>query len=133
MTTEDEQQENGRKKVLLVEDHADNRAIYSIILEHGGFQIRTAEDGAEGVAAAREWMPDLILMDISLPGMDGISAARELKADPQTQNICIVALTALVFKEDRARADDAGFDGYLTKPIEPKQVLAEVRRLLDSY
>ena len=119
------------KKILLVEDQADNREIYSIILEHAGYELLTAEDGVAGVAAARDWQPDLILMDISLPELDGISAVQQLRADPVTSTICIVALTAHVLGDHRDRALEAGVNGYLTKPITPNEVLAEVRRLLD--
>lgn len=116
--------------ILLVEDNADNQVIYGAILEHAGFVLVAAWDGEEGVRLARERMPDLILMDISLPKMDGLQATRILKADPATARIPIVALTAHAMAGDRARALDAGCDAYLTKPVEPKRVLEEVKRLI---
>jgi two-component system, cell cycle response regulator DivK len=118
--------------VLIVEDNLDNRIIYRTILEHSGFLVIEAEDGVTGVRLARERRPDLVLMDISIPVIDGHEATRILKADPATASIPIVALTAHAMAEDRIRAADAGCDGYLAKPAEPKHVVAEVLRLLAS-
>jgi CheY-like chemotaxis protein len=114
--------------ILLVEDNADNQAIYRTILEHSGFTVVSAWDGEEAVRVARETLPALILMDISIPLMDGLSATRILKADPATAGIPIVALTAHAMQEDRAKALDAGCDGYLAKPVEPRRVMEEARR-----
>lgn len=117
--------------ILLVEDNEDNVTVYRAILEHSGFRVLEARDGPEGIRAARDELPDLVLMDISIPLVDGWEATRVLKADPATARIPVVALTAHAFESDRARALEAGCDGYLVKPIEPRQVVAEVRRLLD--
>ena len=114
--------------ILLVEDNADNQAIYRTILEHSGFAVVSAWDGEEAVRVARAVLPALILMDISIPLMDGLSATRVLKADPATAGIPIVALTAHAMQEDRAKALDAGCDGYLAKPVEPRRVMEEARR-----
>ncbi|HEY0095331.1 MAG TPA: response regulator [Archangium sp.] len=114
--------------ILLVEDNADNQAIYSTILEHVGFTVIQAWDGEEGVRLARERLPDLIFMDVSIPRIDGLEATRLLKADPSTAAIPVVALTAHAMAEDRERAMEAGCDGYLAKPVEPRRVMEEARR-----
>lgn len=119
--------------VLIVEDNLDNRIIYRTILEHSGFSVIEAEDGATGVRLARECGPDLVLMDISIPVIDGYEATRILKADPGTASIPVLALTAHAMAEDRIRAAEAGCDGYLAKPAEPKAVVSEVRRLLAEH
>lgn len=116
--------------ILLVEDHEDNRKIYRTILEHFGFNVLLASDGEEGIRVAESGSPDLILLDIDIPVLDGLEVARQLKAAPATARIPIVALTAYSQPEDRERAAEAGFDGYLAKPVSPRRVLAEVRRFL---
>lgn len=116
--------------VLIVEDNVDNRTIYRTILEHSGFLVIEAGDGESGVRLTREHHPDLVLMDISIPVIDGYEATRILKADPSTASIPIMALTAHAMAEDRLRAAEAGCDAYLAKPAEPNHVVAEVRRLL---
>ena len=116
--------------VLLVEDNADNRAIYTDVLEHAGYRVVTAADGEAGVHLACELHPDLILMDISMPVMDGFLATRLLRADPGTRDIPIIAVTAHAMEGDRETALHSGFDGYLAKPVSPRMVLGEVRRRL---
>ena len=116
--------------ILLVEDHEDNRNIYRTILEHYGFDVLVAGDGEEGVRMASEGSPDLVLLDIDIPVLDGFEVARQLKAAEATGKIPIVALTAHSRPEDRERAAEAGFDGYLTKPVSPRSVVDEVRRFL---
>ena len=118
------------KRILLVEDHEDNRNIYRTILEHYGYVVLIASDGRMGMRLAREEAPDLILMDLSIPFVDGWEATRVLKADEATRAIPIIALSAHAQQEDRERAAEAGCDGYLAKPVEPRAVLAEVRRFL---
>lgn len=113
--------------VLLVEDNADNRIIYRTILEHEGYRVLEAGDGAEALRIAREDLPSLILMDISIPIVDGWEATRRLKADVLTSAIPVIALTAHALVTDRAKAEEAGCDGYLAKPIEPHLVAREVR------
>jgi len=117
--------------ILLVEDHEDNRIVYRTVLQHFGYTVLEAFDGEEGIRRAREELPDLILMDISIPRIDGWEATRMLKADPATQRIPIIALTAHALPEDRAQAVSVGCDGYLAKPIEPRRVLEEVQRALE--
>ena len=118
--------------VLLVEDNLDNRTIYRTILEHFAFQVLEAMDGEQGVRLARELLPDIVLMDISIPIIDGHEATRILKADPTTASIPIIALTAHATREDRALAAEAGCDAYISKPAEPNYVVSEVRRLLEQ-
>lgn len=119
-----------RETVVIIEDNLDNRMIYRTILEHYGYEVLEAGDGQSGVELVKERLPDMVLMDISIPILDGHQATRLLKADPATASIPIMALTAHAMAEDRARAAEAGCDAYLAKPAEPKIVLAEVRRLI---
>ncbi|HEX8696380.1 MAG TPA: response regulator [Longimicrobium sp.] len=116
--------------ILLVEDNADNQEIYRIILTHQGYSVLQAWDGEHGVRMARDHGPDLILMDLTMPVVDGLEATRMLKADPATSTIPIVALTAHAMLEDRAAAEAAGCVSFLSKPVEPGKVAAEVRRVL---
>lgn len=116
------------KTVLVVEDNLDNRMIYTTILSYAGYAVLEAKNGAEGVRLAREHAPTLILMDLSMPVMDGWEATRRLKSDPETASIPICALSAHVLTPgDHVRAMEAGFACYLTKPIEPKAVLHQVQ------
>jgi two-component system cell cycle response regulator DivK len=118
------------KVVLLVEDNLHNRRIFSGILTHYGFQVKEAENGVEAVAMAQSEKPDLILMDLSLPVMDGWEATRKIKDMPELRHIPIIALTAHAMAGDEDRALEAGCDGYLSKPISPTKVVAEVKRAL---
>lgn len=118
------------KIVLLVEDNEDNLVVYRTILEHVGYRVIEARDGEEGVTQARRQLPDLILMDISIPKMDGWEATQRLKADATTRGIPIIALTAHALEEDRQKAQQAGCDGYLAKPVEPRRVVQEVERFV---
>lgn len=116
--------------VLIVEDNEDNLVIYSTILRHSGFTVVEARDGQAGIDAARMEHPAIILMDVSIPVVDGWEATRRLKADPETSAIPIIALTAHALASDRQKATAAGCDGYIAKPAEPRVVLAAVRRHL---
>ena len=118
------------KRILLVEDNEDNRIVYATVLRHFGYEVLEALNGEEGIAMARSKHPNLILLDISIPIIDGWEAARILKRDPETRDIPIVALTAHALASDRERAMDVGCDGYLAKPCEPRVVLEEVERLI---
>src|SRR5882724_3384824 len=118
------------KTVLLVEDNEDNRIVYSTILRHFGYTVTEALNGEEGIAKARSERPDLILMDISIPIIDGWEATQVLKHDPLTRDIPIIALTAHALASDREKAMEVGCDGYLAKPCEPRAVVAEVQRFL---
>jgi len=114
--------------VLLVEDNEDNRIIYATALRYAGYSVLEAISGTDGVRLAREHLPTLILMDISIPEIDGWEATTILKADPTTKHIPIVAVTAHVLPDDEARSRKAGCDGYLAKPISPGALLGEVDR-----
>lgn len=121
---------NEKKTVLLVEDNEDNLVVYRTILEHVGYTVIEARDGEEGVARATENIPDLILMDISIPKLDGWEATQRLKANDATKNIPIIALTAHALEEDRQKATQVGCDGYLAKPVEPRRVVQEVEKFV---
>jgi len=116
------------KTVLIVEDNEDNRLIYSQYLAHGGFRVLEAANGAEGIDVARRERPDIVLMDISMPVMDGLAATRALKADEDLRAIPVIALTAHAMASDEAMAREAGCDGYISKPVMPREVRAEVER-----
>jgi CheY-like chemotaxis protein len=118
------------RKVLLVEDNPDNRVIMQAILEHAGYAVLLAHDGDASVQVAVDHVPDVILMDVALPGITGWEAATQIKANEGTSTIPIIALTALALPEDRRRAEEVGMDGYLTKPVSLARVLAEVERVL---
>jgi two-component system cell cycle response regulator DivK len=118
------------RTVLLVEDNLHNRRIFQGVLSHAGFQVAEAEDGARALEIVRTSPPDLILMDLSIPVIDGWECTRRLKADEKTRAIPIIALTAHAMRGDEERAREAGCDGYLSKPISPKRVVEEVKRVL---
>jgi two-component system cell cycle response regulator DivK len=118
--------------ILLVEDNHDNQAIYQAFLSFQGHTVIQAFDGAEGVRLAREHLPAVIVMDISMPVMDGHAATRLLKADPATAHIPVIALTAHAMLEDRRKARDAGCEYYLSKPAEPRALGAEIARILGA-
>ncbi len=117
-------------KVLLVEDNEMNRDMLSRRLQRKGFEVIVAADGREGVAKASAESPDLILLDMSLPVMDGWEAARQIKHDPETRNIPIIALTAHAMAGDREKALEAGCDEYETKPIELPRLLGKIKLFL---
>ena len=119
-------------KILLVEDNEMNRDMLSRRLTRKKYEVLMAVDGMEGVAMARSESPDLILMDMSLPVMDGWEAAGQLKANPETQTIPIIALTAHAMSGDREKALDAGCDDYDTKPIELPRLLGKIEAHLDE-
>jgi len=118
--------------ILLVEDNEMNRDMLSRRLERRGFEVLTAEDGAVGVASATSSQPDLILLDMSLPVMDGWTAARALKDEPATANIPIIALTAHAMAGDREKALQAGCDEYDTKPVDFKRLMSIIERFLPA-
>jgi CheY-like chemotaxis protein len=118
------------RKILLVEDNEMNRDMLSRRLERRGYQVAIAVDGEQGVAMAQSEAPDLILMDLSLPTLDGLEAARRLKAAPETQAIPIIALTVHAMVGDREKAIEAGCDNYDTKPIELPRLLDKIQNIL---
>jgi two-component system, cell cycle response regulator DivK len=119
-------------RILLVEDNEMNRDMLSRRLQRRGYEVIIAIDGAEGVAKARTDTPDLILMDMSLPVMDGWEATRELKAVPETQTIPIIGLTAHAMAGDREKVMEAGADDYDSKPIEIDRLLEKIQFLLSK-
>jgi CheY-like chemotaxis protein len=119
-------------KVLLVEDNEMNRDMLSRRLVRRGFQVLMAVDGEQGVQMAQTELPDLILMDMSLPVLDGWGATRKIKAEPSTQSIPLIALTAHAMAGDRDKALEAGCDDYDTKPIELSRLLDKMDRLLSD-
>ncbi len=118
--------------ILLVEDNPLNRDMLVRRLQRRGFHTLEAEDGLRGVEMTRQHRPDLILLDISIPEMDGYEVARRLKADPETAGIPILALTAHAMLEDRDKALAAGCDEYATKPVDFQTLLTTVHRLLEA-
>ncbi len=120
------------QRILVVEDQDDLRAILRDFLTASGYDVVEAADGGEGVAKAQSLRPDLILMDIQLPGIDGIVAMKRIRADARTKHIPTVALTASVMSGDRERFDEAGFDGFIAKPIEVKNFPDQVRAYLGA-
>jgi two-component system, cell cycle response regulator DivK len=117
-------------KILLVEDNEMNRDMLSRRLERKGYQVVLAVDGQQGVDMARTEAPDLVLMDMSLPVLDGWEATRRLKADAGTRALPVIALTAHAMSSDRGKALDAGCDDYDTKPIDLPRLLAKIEALL---
>lgn len=104
--------------VLVIEDNIDNLDLVRFLLEEGGFEVLTAMDGRDGLSAAREKLPDLILLDLAIPEIDGWDVAQSLKKDPATAGIFVVAMTAHILPGDRKRALDAGCDAYISKPLD---------------
>ena len=118
--------------ILIIEDNEKNRRLCRDVLQVKGYKTIESETAEEGVKLALEQAPSLILMDIQLPGMDGITAMKQLKADPNTQSIPIIAITASAMTNNRTTMLNEGFDGYQTKPISLKDFLSEVQRVLDA-
>ena len=119
-------------RVLVVEDNKDNMILIVDVLTSLGYTVLQSWDGKEGVAKAQAEKPDLILMDLSLPKMDGWTATRTLKADTSTQEIPVIALTAHAMVGDRERALEAGCDDYLTKPLDLVKLVSKLSEYLDS-
>jgi two-component system cell cycle response regulator DivK len=118
------------KRILVVEDQDDNRRILRDLLNSVGFETLEAEDGVQGVAAAEAHRPDLILMDIQMPILDGYEATRRIKANPDLRAIPIIVVTSYALSGDEAKARAAGCDDYITKPYSPRQLLAKIRAYL---
>jgi two-component system, cell cycle response regulator DivK len=118
-------------RILVVEDNERNLKLVRDVLQYAGYDVIAASSGEQGVALARERVPDLVLMDLQLPTMDGAEALRILRDDPLTREIPVVAVTAFAMKDDRERALDAGFDSYIEKPISVRALPDQVRGFLD--
>jgi two-component system, cell cycle response regulator DivK len=117
--------------ILIVEDNEKNRKLERDVLQFHGYSTAEADTGEGGVRLAREAQPALVLMDIQLPGISGIEALRQLRADPRTSAIPVIAVTASAMTQDRQKILAAGFDGYQSKPIHVKDFVAAVRQMLD--
>lgn len=117
-------------RILLVEDNPQNRYLMTFLLETNGYDVDVAEDGARALEMLEQHTPDLILMDMQLPRIDGYEATRRIKGDDRFSAIPLVALTAHSMKGDRVRAIDAGCDEYVTKPVDADQIIALVSRLI---
>jgi two-component system cell cycle response regulator DivK len=118
------------KRILVIEDQEDNRRILRDLLSSVGYQLIEAENGEDGVAAAAADRPDLILMDIQLPLLDGYEATRRIKAQPALSAIPIIAVTSYALSGDEDKARAAGCEGYVTKPFSPRELLAKIREYL---
>ncbi|MDF2689903.1 MAG: response regulator [Microvirga sp.] len=120
------------QKILVVEDEMTNREVAEVILRSQGYDVIVAGNGQEGIESARAELPDLIVMDILMPVLDGLSASRELKSDPLTAHIPILVVTAKASNSDRNAAEAAGCDGFLSKPYRNKVLLETVRAYLPA-
>jgi two-component system cell cycle response regulator DivK len=118
------------QRILVVEDTEDNRRIIRDLLSSVGYELIEAVDGAEGVAKAQQERPDLILMDIQLPVLDGYEATRQIRAVPELAKVPIIAVTSYALSGDEAKTRAAGCDGYVAKPFSPRQLLAKIREFL---
>jgi two-component system, cell cycle response regulator DivK len=118
------------KRILVIEDTEDNRQIIRDLLTSAGYEMIEAVDGIEGVATAEREKPDLILMDIQLPGIDGYEATRRIRMLPELTKVPIIAVTSYALSGDEAKTRAAGCDGYVAKPFSPRQLLAKVREFL---
>jgi two-component system cell cycle response regulator DivK len=118
------------KTILVIEDHEDNRRIMRDLLTSSGYEVIEAVTGEEGVTAAETHRPDLILMDVQLPGLDGYEATRLIKANPNLQSIPIIVVTSYALSGDDVKAFEAGCDAYVTKPYSPRELLARIRKFL---
>ena len=118
------------KRILAIDDQEDNRRIFRDLFTSAGYEVIEAEDGETGVAAAEAHVPDLILMDIQLPGIDGYEATRRIRTIPALAKTPIIAVTSYALSGDEAKTREAGCDGYVAKPFSPRQLLAKIREFL---
>ncbi len=118
------------KLILVVEDQEDNRRIMRDLLASAGYEVIEAVTGEDGVTAAETHRPDLILMDIQLPGLDGYEATRQIKANPDLEHIPIIVVTSYALSGDDVKAFEAGCNAYVSKPFSPRQLLAQIREYL---
>jgi len=118
------------KTILVIEDHEDNRRIMRDLLTSAGYEVIEAITGEEGVTAAETHRPDLILMDVQLPGLDGYQATRRIKANPDVGQIPVIIVTSYALSGDDVKAFEAGSDAYVSKPFSPRELLAKIREFL---
>lgn len=119
------------ESILVVDDNLDNRELTQILLECEGFEVRLAEDAPQALRMFETYRPKLILMDVQMPGMDGLELTRRLRRDPSSQDVIVVALSAYAMAAEKANALAAGCDGYITKPINTRTFASAVRRYLE--
>jgi CheY-like chemotaxis protein len=119
-----------REPILIVDDNPVNLKLVRVLLAGAGYDARTASDAEEALEVLREFRPKLILMDIQLPGMDGLELTRRLKANPETRGIVVLALTAYAMKGDDKRTLEAGCDGYISKPVDTRTLPATIEQYL---
>ena len=119
-----------KQRILVVEDQADSRRIMRDLLASAGFEVLEATSGREGVEMAARERPDLILMDLQLPVIDGLEATRQIKADPGMQATPVIAVTSYALSGDNEKAMAAGCDGYFSKPVSPRELLAKIKTVL---
>ena len=118
------------KRILVVEDHEENRRLLRDLLTSFGYDLIEAVTGEEGLTTAETHLPDLILMDLQLPGLDGYEVARRIRANPALRHIPIIAVTSYALSGDDAKAVEAGCNAYISKPLDPVELLAKIRELL---
>jgi two-component system cell cycle response regulator DivK len=121
----------GGKRILVIEDHEENRRLLRDLLTSFGYELIEALTGEEGLTAAAAQVPDLILMDIQLPGIDGYETTRRIKANPALRDIPVIAVTSYALSGDDVKALEAGCDAYVTKPFDPAELLERIRGYLD--
>ena len=119
-----------RKRILVIEDHEENRRLLRDLLTSFGYELIEAVTGEEGLAAAEAQQPDLILMDIQLPGIDGYETTRQIKANPALLHIPVIAVTSYALSGDDVKALEAGCDAYVTKPFDPAELLEKIQEYL---
>lgn len=119
-----------KKKILVVEDNDDNRKVIKVVLTHSGFDVIENKDGTEVIKTVLREKPDLILMDIQLPGIDGYQLTKKLKTMEETRGIFIIAITANAMEEDKLKAFAAGCDGYIAKPINTRDLPREIKKFV---
>lgn len=123
---------NPIRTILVIEDNQLNLKLVRDVLQHAGFAVVSAPTGEEGVMIAAEQPPDLVLMDLQLPGITGTEALRRLRSHPSSRRVPVVAVTAFAMRKDRELAEKAGFDGFVEKPISTRALPAQVERFLDA-
>jgi CheY-like chemotaxis protein len=118
------------ERILVVDDNSANLRLLAFLLEKRGYEVRTAEDAPQALAVMAEWMPQLLLLDLQLPGVGGLELAGQLREDPAFAELVIIAVTAFAMKGDHDRALEAGCDGYVTKPIDTRSLPVLVEEML---
>jgi two-component system cell cycle response regulator DivK len=119
--------------ILIVDDNEINLKLSRLVLQTEGYDVRTARDAEEALSVLTDFKPHLILMDIQMPGMDGLSLTKQLKADPATRNVMIVAMTAYAMKGDEQKALKSGCDGYIPKPIDTRKLPGHIAEIIGRY